>query len=394
MASKASGVENRGTSIRLSFVLVKGEPPVRKTLTINGEPMKPTPANLRYAERIAAEIRDKVRLGAFRMSDYFEEEAGPSMLLAALMKRWLGAQRIEGSTKAGYGSAIKFWTEATIERQRGRAVPMGSVPINEVLRSDILTVIAGRADLSGKTINNYASVLREAFQLAVEDGLLADNPAGKIPRARHQSPPPDPFSLEETEAVIAYCAAKFPGQIHNLVEAWFFGGYRTSEIAGMKWPSIDFRRNEVLVHEALVRGVEKDKTKTGVARLVKLNSRAMAAIKRQKAHTFLAGEHVFVDPRNGGAWIEERAFRRSYWTPALKSLGIRYRRPYQMRHTFATMMLMSGATPAWCAKQMGHSIEMFLRTYAKWIDGAHDDLQMQRLETFIAGPAGAEGTGT
>jgi integrase len=55
-------------------------------------------------------------------------------------------------------------------------------------------------------------------------------------------------------------------------------------------------------------------------------------------------------------------------------------------------MLMAGMTPAFCARQLGHTVEMFLRTYAKWIDGTQNDLEMARLENALtvdeAGPAG------
>ena len=33
---------------------------------------------------------------------------------------------------------------------------------------------------------------------------------------------------------------------------------------------------------------------------------------------------------------------------------------------------MSNMTPAYCAKQLGHSVEIFLKTYAKWLDGDQD----------------------
>lgn len=52
----------------------------------------------------------------------------------------------------------------------------------------------------------------------------------------------------------------------------------------------------------------------------------------------------------------------------LGRLGIRYRRPYTMRHTYATRMLMEGVKPAFCARQLGHSIEVFLRNYATWME--------------------------
>ena len=57
---------------------------------------------------------------------------------------------------------------------------------------------------------------------------------------------------------------------------------------------------------------------------------------------------------------------------------------YNTRHAYATMRLMAGMTPAFCAKQLGYSVEMFLRTYAKWIDGGQNALEMNRLEAAIA----------
>ena len=133
-----------------------------------------------------------------------------------------------------------------------------------------------------------------------------------------------------------------------------------------------------------MRGVEKLSTKTNTARQVMMNSRALAAVQRQRKHSQIRDEHVFLDPRYDQPWFEERAFRRSYWEPTLRRLGMRYRPPYNTRHTYATMMLMAGMTPAFCAKQLGHSVEMFLRTYARWIDGSQKALEMGRLEAALA----------
>jgi integrase len=207
-----------------------------------------------------------------------------------------------------------------------------------------------------------------------------------VPRAKHQKEPPDPFTREEMEKIVAELAAKQPGQVANFVEFWFWTGMRTSELFGLRWNNVDMNSGVVLVAEAVVRGIHKDRTKTNVVRTVKLNSRALPAIQRQRHHTQVAGGPVFQDPRYSTPWIDERAFRRSYWTPTLKKLGIRYRRPYNMRHTYATVMLMAGMNSAFCAKQLGHSVEMFHKTYSRWLDGAQNDMEMQRLESAI-GPA-------
>jgi integrase len=44
---------------------------------------------------------------------------------------------------------------------------------------------------------------------------------------------------------------------------------------------------------------------------------------------------------------------------------------------------MAGITPAFRARQLGHFLEMLLRTYAKWIDGRQNALEVNRLEASI-----------
>lgn len=373
MGRTGLGVEVRERSIRIGFTF-QGEPQ-RRTLTLSGQPLLPTQANIKYARRIAGEIKDKIRLGVFSMAEYFPEGGDVGDLTVAdQLDRWMGTQRLETSTLAGYSSAVKFW-KALIGEKAARAL----------LHSDVLTAMATRPDLSGKTVNNYVCVLREAMALAVKDKAIGSNPVVGVPRAKYQKPPVDPFTQAEADAICAYMVKHYPAEVANYVEFWFFTGVRTSEGSGLRWPNVDLVSKYIMVTEAIVRGEEKDTTKTNEARQVILNSRALGAIKRQAEHTRMAAGHVFLDPRYGEPWFDERAFRRSYWTPALKALGIRYRKPYNMRHTCATIMLMAGMTPAFCAKQLGHSVEMFLRTYSKWLDGGQNDVEMARMEVALSG---------
>jgi integrase len=236
-------------------------------------------------------------------------------------------------------------------------------------------------------VNNYVSVLRDGLALAVKDKLLTANPVDDVPRAKHQKPLPDPFSREESECIISEAARADEGQIHNMVETWFWTGLRTSEILGLEWANVDFPSGTALIASALVHGEQKDRTKTSVARVVHLNSRAQAALQRQREFTQVGGARVFQDPRYSADWKSEEAFQRVYWKRMLKRLGIRYRRPYNMRHSYATAMLMAGMTPAFCARQLGHSVEVFLQTYAKWLDGNQNDIEMARLEAALLSPA-------
>ncbi|MEE4683661.1 hypothetical protein [Pseudomonas viridiflava] len=88
----------------------------------------------------------------------------------------------------------------------------------------------------------------------------------------------------------------------------------------------------------------------------------------KKAHTFLAAAEVFQNPRTLERWASDGPIRKTMWVPAMKKTGVRYRRPYQTCHTYASMMLCAGEHPMWVAKQMGHSDwTMIARVYGWWM---------------------------
>lgn len=51
-----------------------------------------------------------------------------------------------------------------------------------------------------------------------------------------------------------------------------------------------------------------------------------------------------------------------------------------VRHTYATMCLMAGMNPAFIANQLGHSVQMLLSTYARWLNSTSDWTELQKLE--------------
>jgi integrase len=390
MGRTGSGLEVRDNTIRVSFYYEGTR--YRRTLYVGDVPMRATQANLKHAAKLAEEIKLKIKAGAFVMAEYFPEsgEGGPTTVARGL-DNWLGAQRVEASTKAGYQAAVNFWKHASYH-ETDLQMQFGAVPARQAKLSHILTALARRPELSGKTVNNYVSVLRGALALLVHDKVLQANPVDEVPSAKWQKDPPDPFTAEERDQIIARADAKHAGQIANLIRFWMWAGLRTGELIGLRWQNVDLTAGTVLVREAQVRG-ERKATKTNVARTVRLNSQALAALATQKQHTYLKGEEVFQDPRHGAPWETEASFRKVYWVPLLKGLGVRYRRPYQCRHTYATAMLMAGMNPAFCAKQLGHDVKVFLGTYSKWIDGDASDREMALLEQAI-GPSLGTKVGT
>lgn len=380
MGRAGSGVEARDKSIRLSFTF---EGQARKeTIKTEGVPMPPTPKNVAYAHKLAAEIREKIKHGTFIYSDYFPASphatTGAGTTVADQLDLWYGVQTDkEASTLKGYRIAKDWW-----------ARHIGAKQLKALKHSDILAALSTEPTWSGKTRNNKTSVLRLALELALKDRIITSSPIDGLESAPHQRKAPDPFSMQEAEDILAGLEKQYGPQIANYFGVKFFTGMRTSESLALKWESIDWRLGHMSVTEGIVLGEHKDNTKTNVARIVQLNSRALEYLKAQKAHSFLLKDGwVFPDPKTRERWADDWTPREMYWRPTLKRLGIRYRSPYQTRHTYATMLLMAGVAPAYGARQLGHSVEMFLRTYAKWMDGGQNTVEMGKLETLLGAPA-------
>lgn len=347
------------------------------------------------------QIQAEIRAGIFDLYRHFPElapaaPAQEALILGQQLDAWFAGLKVAPSTLDGYRAAVRFWKSAPADLE---GTLLADVPLREVVFSQIRHALAvgssrnrrGKYDpdkppksLSAKTSNNYLAVLRAALDLAVEDGLLERNPAGEGSklRSRVQDPEPDPLSLDELDAVLRAISRK-SAEAGDYAEFWAFTGMRTSEINGLRWDSVDLQTGYVRVHEVNVRGDQLDRTKTSKARDVRLPARALAALKRQQSRTQHCGGYVWINPQDGKPWDDERDFRRSHWQPALKLLAMRYRRPYQLRHTCATMLLMAGVNPTVAARFLGHSPQMFFKRYARWIDGAAEAAELSKLDAAL-----------
>jgi integrase len=91
------------------------------------------------------------------------------------------------------------------------------------------------------------------------------------------------------------------------------------------------------------------------------------------------GGNVFLT-EEGQPYATEKAQRVAF-TKALRKLGIRHRKQYNTRHSYATALLMAGANPMFVANQLGHSLQVLLKTYAKWIHGEADRRELDKLQS-------------
>ncbi|MCE2593774.1 tyrosine-type recombinase/integrase [Motilimonas cestriensis] len=95
---------------------------------------------------------------------------------------------------------------------------------------------------------------------------------------------------------------------------------------------------------------------------------AIEALTSQQAITEAKSEFVFEQPKQGKPLTGADQIRKNIWVQVLERSNVRYRHPYQTRHTFATMLISRGANLWWVADQMGHNgPEMLFRHYGNYI---------------------------
>lgn len=335
--------------------------------------LKPSPTNLKKAEQHKAAIEHAISIGTFDYSVTFPgspravkfaPEANRETV-AGFLTRWMDGKKrhVSSSTFDGYRKIVEL-----------RLVPaLGEHMVVELKRKDVRDWLS-TLEVSNKTLSNIQSCLRSALTDAAEEELIEMNPLAGWTYSRKEAPAKeddvDPFSPEEQQAVLAALS----GQARNMMQFALWTGLRTSELVALDWGDIDWLREEVMVSRAMTQAArgQAEVTKTAAGRRsVKLLRPAMEALKAQKAHTFLADAEVFQNPRTLERWTGDGPIRKTMWLPAMKRAGVRYRRPYQTRHTYASMMLSAGEHPMWVAKQMGHSDwTMIARVYGRWMPSA------------------------
>ncbi len=111
------------------------------------------------------------------------------------------------------------------------------------------------------------------------------------------------------------------------------------------------------------------------------------------------GRSAYVFANANGKPLAHNNVTKRVWYPLLRYLGLKARRPYQTRHTAATLWLACGENPQWISRQLGHaSTEMLFKVYARFVpnltrqDGsAFERLLLQsgtvQLATPSVGPA-------
>jgi integrase len=246
----------------------------------------------------------------------------------------------------------------------------GSRPLAEITKADVLAFRAEVAKLPGRggttlgnaRINKIMCFLRQILNEGADRYDLKPAFRGIKP-LKQKKTDVHPFSLAEVNRILATVRPDY----RNYLVTRFFTGMRSGEINGLQWKNVDVEHNLILVRETISGGeLEEDAKNSFSLRDIPMLPNVREAIESQR--TLRDPNVPWVFPTREGGPIDANNFANRIWYPLLAYLELDKRRPYQTRHTAATLMLASGENPEWVAKVLGHAnTDMLFRVYSRFV---------------------------
>jgi integrase len=333
-----------------------------------------TPANRRKAKKLLERIEAEITLGSFEYGRYFpnspraaefshrepEAPGTDSPRFREFAQTWLAEMKPQWRA-THYESVCTSLNKYLLPAFGEQEVATITKPDILEFRAALVEVKKPNGDnLSPDRVNHIMTPLRMILNEAANRYGFASPYHGikslKVPKTDVQ-----PFSLQEVRAIIENVRPDF----RNYYTVRFFTGMRTSEIHGLQWQYVDFDRRQILVQQALVRMELVDTKTSGSFRAIDMSNLVYEALRDQYRAT---GQFDYVFCNASGKPLDQNNVCKRVWHPLLKRLGLRKRRPYQTRHTAATLWLASGESPEWIARQMGHTTtEMLFRVYSRYV---------------------------
>ena len=260
------------------------------------------------------------------------------------------------------------WATTTLKRRKSIYdcwinQQIGDVPL---ARINGMRVREYRVDLlatgaTDKTANQAHSVLSAALTAARDEGIIESNPCLGVRRLK--TLPTNRRALTPLE--VEQIRDQMPTARDQLIVSFLaYAGLRPGELCALKWQHITERH--VRVEQSAQSGIIV-RTKTGKTRLVHVCKTLRADIAE-----YGRGEpdELVISGLRGGILHWKNWFRR-VWMPAAKAAGVDAR-PYDLRHTFASMLIHSGMTIPEVALELGHANpNMTLGVYAHVYQEAH-----------------------
>jgi integrase len=265
--------------------------------------------------------------------------------------------------------------DVTIETLRYRL--QHAVAAFGTLRIDRLTapaIGAWRKQLPGGSAHYVHRALRQVLRYAVRCKYLAENPAALVPNPAPRQGEMRIFSWPALELLTRELLPQ-----HRAIPIFAAGsGLRPEEWLALERRDVDRQRRIVSVQRVFANGKLSEYPKTDRSRRrVPLRKRVLEALDSMPSRL----DTPILFPATRGGHLDLHNFRERHWKPALRAADLEYRRPYDIRHTYATYSIAAGVSLFALARRMGTSLEMIDKTYGHLAPDA-DEYELGLLDAF------------
>lgn len=243
----------------------------------------------------------------------------------------------------------------------------------------------GRKPLSAATVRKATFALRAALDAAVADRRLAVNPAANVPLPAEKAAEQKFLSREEVDAL----ADAIDPRYRVVVLLGALCGLRWGEIAGLRRSRVDVLRSRITVDQTAVQidgeplAFGEPKTK-GSRRVVPVARSVMAQIEQHMNEMVGPEPDALLVTGARGPALHRGTFWREAWKPAVAACGLEGLRVHDLRHTFVSLLIASGANVKQVSTWAGHSsVTVTLDTYTHLFQDDGDDIA-DRMDALLS----------
>lgn len=290
-------------------------------------------------------------------------------LLTNYFETWL-EQQIKPFRKPSTYISYKLGWERYIKPALGNR-SLGTITRSQV--RDLVTEMMS-AGLTRNSVRAMLAPLSSCFRRAMDDGLVSQNPTDRvIPKQRGQQSAQKAhvLTVEQLQRLLTTCQQDFPAW-YPLILVYARAGLRVGEGLALQWGDLDFSNRRFHVRRQWHRYqiVELKSGQQGFVDMSPRLSTVLAAVKppgaKDASLCFPSENKTPYNPSN---------VRTRVWLPLLQKADLPVIRMHDLRHTFATHLLESGADLLYVQRQLRHhSVEITQRFYGHVQHGYRRDV--------------------
>ncbi|MNF56983.1 site-specific tyrosine recombinase XerC [compost metagenome] len=380
--AKHKGIELHGGYLRIVFMW-------RRTRCRESLGLPVTKANIKHAALLRAAILHEIKTGHFDYNRHFPDSKNATNYsnvkderLAALLARYkpLKAVDLTPMTEEKYSYALDICSELLgPDRLAGILLPEDI----QRLRTHLI------ADRAPSTANHYLATFAGFLGWCENNSYCRKGLSAACTRFAMTDREPDPLTKTEFEQLLS--KGCLHAQDSAAITLAVYTGLRPGELCALAVEDVDLTTGQINITRAITADGTFKVPKTGKPRSVLLMPPAVDACKTLMslvANCTPRQIEVFINRHESrietitpllspttqarkkiiNHWFVPTSWN-TKWAAIQKRSGIRPRRPYQTRHTYACWLLTARGNLAFIAKQMGHiDFTMLVQVYAKWME--------------------------